>query len=424
MPAMKRTRALAAFAALLATLALAACAQPASEQGASSVQSTSASQSAAQSSAPSSASASSEASSETPETPEPALPALIENLAIQWEETGGIRIALPADDLGLYGFSFGDGVNVAFSNGFAFEGVPYYNGEHKLYGDIMLVGHPGDATITLVSASGESPWYWAGVSEADTATISMNQVGAYRGVQEAFSHLYSYERADYGSDEAFANFRMFAAGSMASGLCYRCASPIYNDRGRAAYAAPLLQQAGTAFVLNLSDSLDEASQFIANATAQGVDTSYYESLLASGNVAMPNLSTDYQTREFATSLAPALATMAQHDGPYLVHCIEGKDRTGFVCMLLESLCGASYDEMVADYMVTYDNYYGINPQDKAIAYDTVRTTHIDEMFRYVAGVDDQADLTAIDYAAAARSYLMNAGMTNEQIDALVARLVG
>ncbi|WP_315572647.1 hypothetical protein [Lancefieldella rimae] len=33
---------------------------------------------------------------------------------------------------------------------------------------------------------------------------------------------------------------------------------------------------------------------------------------------------------------------------------------------LEALCGASYDEMLDDYMISYDNYYGINKEkDKA-----------------------------------------------------------
>lgn len=33
---------------------------------------------------------------------------------------------------------------------------------------------------------------------------------------------------------------------------------------------------------------------------------------------------------------------------------------------LEALCGTSYDEMLDDYMISYDNYYGINKEkDKA-----------------------------------------------------------
>jgi len=52
--------------------------------------------------------------------------------------------------------------------------------------------------------------------------------------------------------------------------------------------------------------------------------------------------------------------MASADGPYLVHCLEGKDRTGFVCIVLEALMSATYQEIVDDYMLTYNNYYHID----------------------------------------------------------------
>jgi len=47
-----------------------------------------------------------------------------------------------------------------------------------------------------------------------------------------------------------------------------------------------------------------------------------------------------------------------NDGPYLIHCTEGKDRAGFVSAVLEALMGADLQEIVADYMKSYENYYG------------------------------------------------------------------
>ena len=51
--------------------------------------------------------------------------------------------------------------------------------------------------------------------------------------------------------------------------------------------------------------------------------------------------------------------MTEHSGPCLIHCVEGKDRTGFVCALMLALAGASAQEIIDDYMITYYNYYGI-----------------------------------------------------------------
>ena len=48
--------------------------------------------------------------------------------------------------------------------------------------------------------------------------------------------------------------------------------------------------------------------------------------------------------------------------------------------------------------------------------------NLGNMLRFLAGVDDDADLSTIDYAPCARDYLIRGGMTDEQIDALVSRL--
>ena len=108
--------------------------------------------------------------------------------------------------------------------------------------------------------------------------------------------------------------------------------------------------------------------------------------------------------------------MAEKDGPYLVHCTEGKDRTGFVCMLIEMLCGASYQEIVDDYMISYDNYYHINAANDAKRFNIIKEQRLDSMLRYLVGAEKGADLASADLSVGARSYLKDAGMTDEQID--------
>jgi protein tyrosine/serine phosphatase len=45
--------------------------------------------------------------------------------------------------------------------------------------------------------------------------------------------------------------------------------------------------------------------------------------------------------------------MLTYDGPYLIHCYAGIDRTGFISALLEALMGANLDEIAADYLLSY-----------------------------------------------------------------------
>ena len=52
-------------------------------------------------------------------------------------------------------------------------------------------------------------------------------------------------------------------------------------------------------------------------------------------------------------IARALAAIADApEGPVVVHCVGGKDRTGLVAALLLRLCGVSIDDVDADYALT------------------------------------------------------------------------
>ena len=127
---------------------------------------------------------------------------------------------------------------------------------------------------------------------------------------------------------------------------------------------------------------------------------------------------------FGEKLVKGLVAMANNDGPYLVHCVEGKDRTGYLIMVLSALSGATYEEMVDDYMLTYDNYYSITKKSDKDRYETIKEKDIDLMLHYLIGDEDnKKNLIKIDdYAKYARKYLISIGMQEIDIDNLVAKL--
>lgn len=113
----------------------------------------------------------------------------------------------------------------------------------------------------------------------------------------------------------------------------------------------------------------------------------------------------------------ACCFLAAHEGPYLIHCREGKDRTGFVTAMLECLMGATADEVIADYMTTYCNFYGVEPgSDK---YEAIARGNIEKILKEAFGADD---LRQADLAERAAEFLQNAGMTGEEIETLKDRL--
>lgn len=367
---------------------------------------------------------------------------------------GGVYIKTTIADFNALGFAFGDSVRIEFSNGYVLEHIPYYNGYYVNVGDELLVGYPGYPYIEVAANYGDPMWTTAGLSEGDTATVTLVKAGEFIDVQEAFDISYTNKRDEYPSDEAFANFREVKGGNIRSGALYRGASPVDNEYARAGYVEALMRQAGIEFDLDLSDNDKEVDAFVIDAYKQGVDTSYFVNLWDTGRVALLDLSASYPSQAFAEKLADGLRQMTDAEGPAYVHCIEGKDRTGFVCILLEALCGATYDEMIDDYMITFANYYKITEESEPAKYAAIIGLNPDGMLRFLASLppagllgapapqlsslyiaedepdrpllfaspEPEEDLRDINYAPYARSYLKAGGMTDQEIDALIAWL--
>ena len=64
----------------------------------------------------------------------------------------------------------------------------------------------------------------------------------------------------------------------------------------------------------------------------------------------------YDGIAFRENLVPMLRchfeVLTRNEGPSLVHCVAGKDRTGFAVALVQHALGVSRDEIIADYMLT------------------------------------------------------------------------
>jgi hypothetical protein len=166
-------------------------------------------------------------------------------------------------------------------------------------------------------------------------------------------------------------------------------------------------------VINLADSTDNIKTYLA---AKDFASPYYAELYKNNQVLCLNMGLAYASDEFKASIIKGLAFMSENKGPYLFHCTEGKDRTGFFGALLGSLMGASKDQIVDDYMQSYINYYDVKKntdQYKLISQDVLA------MLKVIAGTDD---LDKADLAASAKNYLLLGGMTAKQIETLKTNL--
>lgn len=81
--------------------------------------------------------------------------------------------------------------------------------------------------------------------------------------------------------------------------------------------------------------------------------------------------------------------------------------------------GASYGEVVADYLVTYYNYYGIQPGTEKAA--NIAKYGIVSALQTMFGVED---LSKADLQAEALDYLLEIGLNAEEIGSLLLTLSG
>ena len=225
--------------------------------------------------------------------------------------------------------------------------------------------------------------------ESITVSISMKEQGGYYDQYLIHQLTRTDERADYASDAVFANFRNVAVGDLGENAFFRSSSPVNNELGRASYADDLAEAGGIQAVMNLADSNELIEGYIA---AEGFDSPYYQSLYEAGKVKALNLGVDFTAADFKSGLAEGLRFFAENEGPYLVHCTEGKDRAGFVSALLEC------------------------------QYEAVKNSNIVSILTNITGAAEGTDLTTVDLAAAAEDYMLDAGLTADEVTALKANL--
>jgi protein-tyrosine phosphatase len=148
-----------------------------------------------------------------------------------------------------------------------------------------------------------------------------------------------------------------------------------------------------------------------------VGTPFYERWEKIDNLASPLYYPAVLAEHPERVIAAARAIAAAVPGCVVFHCAAGKDRTGLLALVLLTLAGAAPEEIIADYLLTYDRmrqrFEEIGAGDQLAAVTEALASR---------GTTIEASLTSTITSLAMPDFLLENGLSHTELAALYARL--
>lgn len=351
-------------------------------------------------------------------------------------------------DMKAAGFDYADLIDVTIGDDIHLTNVPFVSS----FNEVAILG----PSYVDYNARGEEYGfsmlngdfhYYVGGKVGDRCTMKMASKGGYGKTYELMKSVYPIDRRPDESAEQYANFRMVTTSGIAQRVLYRSSNPLncVNNPGRYRVVDSLAEVVGIKTEIDLADTPQKVEKYM---ESEGYASTYCPGLFRDGNTIACGMSANAFAEDFKTRLGEAVKFMIGHEPPYLIHCNEGKDRCGFVTMLLEAFAGAGIEELRRDYMVTMLNFYQI--PDGGESYKLRQSLSIDRMIWLMENEDalenfleidwDGIDVSNIDWdglgfyknpnfqgvslQAAAKKFLVECGVSEEECGLLKSILAG
>lgn len=368
--------------------------------------------------------------------------AKFENIKLEHnDEYGGINLKLSESEQKqfLKLFTLGDSVDLEFSNGttsFSHKDVPLYNGYYAGVENLEVCAYPGQAICITKCSCEIDVWYDWNITDSTLLTVRSNQSGKYVKIQNALNFNVIYDQSKL-TDEQWANFRVLKSdnenGKMKENLIYRSASPSNNQYKRAAKVSELMGQKTISYDINLSETKGKLDQTV-NAEGFKEMSPYYYDFYQNHkdtNVYANHLLSRFYSQGWKAAIKEIATLISANaaNNTFLIHCVEGKDRTGNVCTLLQMLCESNYEYMKQDFLTSFSNIFGADFNNKDCLYYTTKIYFISNVLAPICFPKNKEveyyepakyeQMSSTDFYNYAKSYLtQEAGLTEAEVAAL------
>ena len=301
---------------------------------------------------------------------------------------GNFLLDLSPDSLKKKGFDVGDIVTVSGGSlpGSLDMPITSFTLAVGSWG-MCLMSFSNEPTMTLALANASFSDRVGG-KVGDRISITMKQKGGYKEQNDKYKLYISYKRSDYDSDEMFANFYPIECSGMKPGLLYRSSSPLMesDNPSRYEYADRLARKAGIRTIFTFAHSEEQWKKALASGRGYG---EYCKELYDEGNISFNKSAMDIFLDKEAIKIGEAMRRMLESEPPFLIHCQIGRDRTGIVTMILQTLAGATYEEVESSYMKAFYNWHRI---DASHTYYADIRTLLFERLLYVLSKEGDVDI--------------------------------
>ena len=262
------------------------------------------------------------------------------------------------DDLEGLGAEIGDDIlvktkdntfSVLLSPNSKYKGIPIYGG--------YIAEASGKITIGYTSCNHVTLDYKVG----DILTLSCEGRNPIIDKMPNYLKGHSDDPDDYDDMVEFGNLREVSGGDLISDWLYRSASP-WNAGNRSPVADDYYRGLGAEFLICLNLDEEELTGYV-----ERMPDAYASGLYKEGKVSCQRVHA--AVHSYPDDMGFLIDSLLEAEGKTGIFCTYGKDRTGFYCAVIEGLVGATYDEILTDFMASMCNYYHI--EEGSEEYDVI-----------------------------------------------------